>query len=116
MNSLQVVLCLRFGAGAIPMSPQNIADALVGNLVTQIGHCSDDATVTPARVLARQFHHPALRLPDPLAGGRLIGVSSSRRISERRTCDTRRGAYPVWRCRRLPVGLSAPDAWQSQPR
>jgi len=38
------------------MSPQDIADALVGNLVTQIGHCSDDAIVTPARVLARQFH------------------------------------------------------------
>ena len=28
------------------MSPQNIADALVGNLVTQIGQCSDDAIVT----------------------------------------------------------------------
>ena len=40
------------------MSPQNIADALVGNLVTQIGHCSDDAIVTPARVLTRYFHHP----------------------------------------------------------
>ena len=27
-----------------------------------------------------------------------------------------RGSYPVWRCRRFPVGLSSPDAWQSQPR
>ena len=39
------------------MSPQDIADALVGDFVTQIGHCSDDAIVTLARVLSRQFHH-----------------------------------------------------------
>jgi hypothetical protein len=43
--------------GRNPISPQDIAHALVGNLVTQIGHCSDDAIVTPARVLTRQFHH-----------------------------------------------------------
>ena len=39
------------------MSPQDIADALVGNLLPQIGQCSNDAIVTPARVLTRQFHH-----------------------------------------------------------
>ena len=39
------------------MAPQDIAHTLVGNLVTQIGQCADDAIVTPARVLTRQFHH-----------------------------------------------------------
>jgi hypothetical protein len=39
------------------MSPQDIANALIGNLVTQIGQSSDDAIVTPARVLTRQFHY-----------------------------------------------------------
>ena len=39
------------------MAPQDIADALVGNFLTQIGQCSNDAIVTPARVLTRQFHH-----------------------------------------------------------
>ncbi len=54
MKSLQVVLCLRFG-GLDPMSPQNISHALVGDLVTQIGQCSDDAIVPPTRVLTCQF-------------------------------------------------------------
>jgi hypothetical protein len=39
------------------MPPQDITDALVGNLVTQIGQCSDDAIVTPATGLTRQAHH-----------------------------------------------------------
>ena len=40
------------------MSPQDIADGLAGNLLTQIGQGSDDSIVTPARILTRQFHHP----------------------------------------------------------
>jgi hypothetical protein len=42
------------------MSPQDIADALVGNLVTQIGQCPDDAIVTQPQ-FSRAVSPPALR-------------------------------------------------------
>ena len=61
------------------MAPQDIADALVGNLVTQIGHCSDDAIVTPARVLTRQFHH---QLFDCRIDSRAAGQSAFLRAVE----------------------------------
>src|SRR6266567_1515180 len=43
-----------------PKPPQNVADRLIGDLMTEVAECSGDAVVTPKRILSRhaddQFH------------------------------------------------------------
>src|SRR5260370_31121694 len=114
MKSLQLVLCLRLGAGAIPCRRRILATLWSENLVTQIDHCPDDAIITPAGVLTRQFHYQLFDCRiDLRAGGQSAFLRAVEFLSDD---DTRPGSYPVWRCRRFPVGLSVPDVWQSRPR
>jgi hypothetical protein len=48
MKSFQLVLWLRFGAGAMPCRLQNVSDRLIGDLMAEIGESASDAIVTPA--------------------------------------------------------------------
>ncbi len=44
------------------MALQNVSDRLIGQEVTQIGQCSDDAIISPARILTRHSHHQSFHV------------------------------------------------------
>ena len=51
-----------FGCRAQPLSLQNIAHSLIGNVIPQVSQGADDAVLTPAWVLAGELHHQLFNL------------------------------------------------------
>ncbi len=56
IKSFQVVVWLRFGAGAIPCRRRMFPTVLIANGMTEIRKSSDDAVVAPGRILSRHAH------------------------------------------------------------
>ena len=48
---------IAFGCRTRAVSLENIADGLIGNAMTQIGQCADDAVIAPPWILAGELEH-----------------------------------------------------------
>ena len=62
MKSLQVVVLLRSGTGAIPCRRRILPTVWWDNWMSQVGQCSYNPVITPAGVLASPAHHQILDL------------------------------------------------------
>ena len=62
MNSFQVVVRLRSGAGARLWRRRNVAYGLIRDLMAQICHRTYDTVVAPAPVLPPKTEHERLHL------------------------------------------------------